>query len=426
MRKKAKKLRAFFIPSKENNYRAPFILSSFLLGTILVLFLLKLSFVCFLWNFPKTNLFADISKSVLVVLTNQTRQSSGISILIESSKLNQAAYLKAQDMLQNDYFAHTSPAGKAPWYWIESVGYNYQYAGENLAIDFLDSNEVFQAWLNSAGHRANIVNSNFKDIGMAVATGDFNGRETTVVVQFFATELNIPSASAKEPSATSGTSAQTKTSTAPKQSSVSVYSPISLSNYYAQKGQALPSIAQRGVLFESLGLGAASSYQGLSWQNALLVNKLLELDRAQSQSLQPSPTENLTTPTPISTPSPETTLTQTQVATPTTTTPATPKETEKPIFPAGEIELPKPPNETIGFKAFNFVAQRYDGITKNIFIIVFGMVFISLCIDVAAKSSFKHGNIIFRGTFYSFTLIGLFLLDKAVIIKMIPHSLTIL
>ena len=91
---------------------------------ILILFFLKISSIAFIYYFPKSSFFAEISKSLLLTLTNQERKSLGVSVLRENTKLNQAAYLKAKDMLENDYFAHISPSGFSPWHWFEKVGYN--------------------------------------------------------------------------------------------------------------------------------------------------------------------------------------------------------------------------------------------------------------------------------------------------------------
>ncbi|GAH47620.1 unnamed protein product, partial [marine sediment metagenome] len=77
-------------------------------------------------------------------------ESLGLSALRENPQLSKAALLKAQDMLENDYFAHRSPEGITGWYWIKKAGYNYQRAGENLAIAFLDSEEVHKAWNDSS------------------------------------------------------------------------------------------------------------------------------------------------------------------------------------------------------------------------------------------------------------------------------------
>ncbi len=92
----------------------------------------------------------------MLELTNEERIDNGLSALELNPKLELAAQQKAQDILSKDYFAHQSPDGFTPWYWFEKVGYDYQYAGENLAIGFLDSEEVSQAWLESPSHRANL------------------------------------------------------------------------------------------------------------------------------------------------------------------------------------------------------------------------------------------------------------------------------
>jgi len=94
-------------------------------------------------------------------------------------------------MAKNGYFAHTSPDGKTPWYWLEQVGYNYQYAGENLAINFSDSKDVTDAWMASPAHRANIVKGNYTDIGTGVATGLYQGQQTVFVVQDYANPLTV-------------------------------------------------------------------------------------------------------------------------------------------------------------------------------------------------------------------------------------------
>ena len=99
---------------------------------------------------------------------------------------------KANDMVANNYFAHTSPSGLTPWYWFEQVGYGFTYAGENLAVNFSDSQDVTNAWMNSAEHRANILNANFTQIGIATATGTYNGAPATYVVEDFGTPVPPP------------------------------------------------------------------------------------------------------------------------------------------------------------------------------------------------------------------------------------------
>lgn len=129
--------------------------------------------------------FADVTKTDLINLLNQNRQSLGLDVLAESEKLNEAAYLKAQDMVKNSYFSHQSPQGVTPWFWFKRAGYDYQYAGENLAVGFADSVVLYDAWVNSPSHRANLLNKNFSQIGTAIATG-FQGN-SIIVVQLFGT-----------------------------------------------------------------------------------------------------------------------------------------------------------------------------------------------------------------------------------------------
>jgi len=205
------KLKKCFIPCVENNYKPKFLAGEVLFYIVLVLFVLKIVAVSFIFYYPKTVFFADLTKTALVQLTNQERQSLGLSTLKENTKLNEAALQKAQDMLTNDYFSHNSPQGISPWYWIKQSGYNYKTAGENLAIGFLDSEEVLNAWNNSPSHKENLLNPKFQEIGIAVATGDFNGAETTVVVQL----LGTPSSSIIKTATTVTTVSKTTTTTKP-------------------------------------------------------------------------------------------------------------------------------------------------------------------------------------------------------------------
>ncbi|MDP1709700.1 MAG: CAP domain-containing protein, partial [Candidatus Komeilibacteria bacterium] len=112
------------------------------------------------------------------------------NILTPNHKLTQAAYRKAYDILNNGYFAHTNPSGKPFYQWIEEEGYNYLYAGENLAIDFITSEGLFGAWLKSPSHRANLINPNYNEIGLVTLRGHWQDHETTVVVQTFGSVLS--------------------------------------------------------------------------------------------------------------------------------------------------------------------------------------------------------------------------------------------
>ena len=186
------KLKLIFIPCQENNYRPKFLDSQFLFYYLIVLLVLKLIVTPFFIYFPKSAFFADLTKTALTNFTNEARESLGIQALKENPKLEEAAYLKAKDMIEKDYFAHQSPNGISPWYWFKKAGYDYKFAGENLAIGFLDSEEVYRAWLDSPSHKKNLLDPNYKEIGIAVLKGDFQGSETTVVVQLLGTSQPLP------------------------------------------------------------------------------------------------------------------------------------------------------------------------------------------------------------------------------------------
>ena len=92
-------------------------------------------------------------------------------------------------MLAKGYWAHFAPDGTSPWSFFLSFGYKYRYAGENLARDFQDAPSAVNAWMNSPSHRENILNPNYRDIGIGVVEGNLAGVNTTIIVQFFGTPL---------------------------------------------------------------------------------------------------------------------------------------------------------------------------------------------------------------------------------------------
>ena len=126
-----------------------------------------------------------IYAAVLVNLTNQNRATANISKLKTNPTLEKAAQMKADDMAAKGYFSHNTPDGKTPWYWFQKAGYEYIYAGENLAVNFENSEDVETAWMNSPGHFLNIMNPKYTEIGIATSTGIYEGREAIFVVQMF-------------------------------------------------------------------------------------------------------------------------------------------------------------------------------------------------------------------------------------------------
>lgn len=185
----ASKVKKFFFACEENNYQ-PFIYKgNFFFFLIFSLICLRAFALPLYFYFPRTIFFADMTATEVINLLNSERKELGLNPLQINSKLNEAAILKAKDMMAKDYFSHTSPSGVSPWEWIRRAGYQYTVAGENLAIGFLDSTEVHQAWNDSSSHRQNLLDKRFEEVGVAVLTGDFAGNETTIVVELFGTPL---------------------------------------------------------------------------------------------------------------------------------------------------------------------------------------------------------------------------------------------
>ena len=193
-----KQTKRFFFPCQENGFYPYSLRTQALVFYALIIITIKVFSIGLGLVFPKTNFFADVSQQLVLHLTNQQRQNNGLAVLKENPTLDNAAKQKAMDMVLNNYFAHVSPQGVTPWYWFKNSGYSYRYAGENLAIDFLESSDVVNAWMNSPGHRQNILNDKYQEIGIAVVQGKVDGQNTTVVVQMFGS----PKIAAVQPSAT--------------------------------------------------------------------------------------------------------------------------------------------------------------------------------------------------------------------------------
>jgi hypothetical protein len=138
---------------------------------------------------------SEISPFVVIKLVNDARSAQGLAGLKENETLDKIATDKLNDMISHDYFAHTSPQGVNPWFWYEKNGYDYKYAGENLAINFLVAEDEQKAWMNSPTHRKNILNVNYQEIGVAVGAGKINGQTSIIAVQEFGSRVgagNVP------------------------------------------------------------------------------------------------------------------------------------------------------------------------------------------------------------------------------------------
>lgn len=129
----------------------------------------------------------DMSAYGLLSGTNAERTAHSLGSLALSGTLNQAAQNKANDMVTRDYWSHNTPDGQAPWTFITAVGYGYQTAGENLAYGFTAASETITGWMNSPGHRANILNTSFSEVGFGIANSPNyvgSGPQTVVVAMY--------------------------------------------------------------------------------------------------------------------------------------------------------------------------------------------------------------------------------------------------
>lgn len=208
-----------FFPHEGNDHRPHLLRPRTVAFVCIVAVVAELGFfIAATYFVPRTKFFGIIDANALVDETNQQRTGNGVSALTVSPLLTQAAQDKANDMAANGYFAHTSPSGITPWYWFEKVGYVFSAAGENLAVNFTDSQAVTDAWMNSPEHRANILDGQFTQIGIATAQGTYNGQPAVYVAEEFGTPAAAPIAFVNAASAAES-APTTVTSTVPTETS---------------------------------------------------------------------------------------------------------------------------------------------------------------------------------------------------------------
>ena len=133
----------------------------------------------------------ELTRAGVINQTNNERIIQGLSTLSENLKLNASAEAKVDDMFAKQYFEHVSPSGVSVDELAKNAGYAYIVVGENLALgNFKDNQALVTAWMNSPGHRANILNARFEEIGVSVKRGTFEGREVWLAVQEFGKPLS--------------------------------------------------------------------------------------------------------------------------------------------------------------------------------------------------------------------------------------------
>ncbi|KKQ25656.1 MAG: hypothetical protein US62_C0015G0024 [Candidatus Woesebacteria bacterium GW2011_GWA1_37_8] len=176
----------YFYPGSSNDHKAKALHAD----SIFAIASLLLAFQLLLRSFPAIGIrilgyASNIPPEKIIELTNKKRADAGLPALTYNPTLAIAAKAKGENMLANDYWAHTAPDGTEPWAFFATAGYKYKYAGENLARDFSNPESAIEAWMASNSHKENILSTRYKEIGVAVVEGDLAGSDTTIIVQLF-------------------------------------------------------------------------------------------------------------------------------------------------------------------------------------------------------------------------------------------------
>lgn len=197
-----KTLKKYFIPHAGNNYHPHILHTKRAVLYTAVMIALKGIVIGFVLLLPSAVfVLPDIltqQQTKIVELTNELRVQKGLPKLSLVQPLNFSSDLKAVDMATKGYFSHTNPEGHKLAYFLNQVGYKYSVAGENLALGFSSGEDVVDAWIKSPTHYANLIDKDFKEIGVGVETGEYEGQPTVFVAEHFGTPTTL-AAVASEP-----------------------------------------------------------------------------------------------------------------------------------------------------------------------------------------------------------------------------------
>jgi uncharacterized protein YkwD len=197
-------LKQVLVPCKVNHYRPHVRRRHGLLGILVFVIAIQVG------NFSTVNAVEATTPTTAEVLLNSTnneRKKQQLGPLALNDTLSQAANLKAQDMLKQQYWAHIAPDGSTPWKWFKEVGYSYSYAGENLAKNFHTPDAVMAAWMASPEHKANILDGHYSEVGFASVDGTLDGQPVQLTVALYGAPLAagaMVATSAKETSTLAG------------------------------------------------------------------------------------------------------------------------------------------------------------------------------------------------------------------------------
>ncbi|MFA5841912.1 MAG: CAP domain-containing protein [Candidatus Paceibacterota bacterium] len=257
-------LKDIFVPSERNGHKPSIFRHDAVVAIIVtVLFIESVLLVQELVVFKRSNFIAAVLPGIVASLTNDVRAEDNLGPLSTNQLLTSAAQKKANDMASRGYFAHVSPEGNPPWYWLDKVGYDYRYAGENLAVNFTDSKELLDGWMASPAHRANILKKDFTEIGIGMATGTYQGRESIFVVEFFGSRSPARSKVAQSSTVKSVVEVVSSTSLAKVSPDTPVVFGTSTAGTYADSSGVGELMSSPRTLTNNLLLGLAVTLLGL-------------------------------------------------------------------------------------------------------------------------------------------------------------------
>lgn len=219
----------------------------------------------------------NTTPSGLLASTNAEREQNALSDLALNPTLSQAAQAKANDMITRNYWSHTTPDGQEPWVFINQVGYKYQAAGENLAYGFSDNASTVTGWMNSPGHRANILNGTYSEVGFGIAHGpnyQNEGEQTVVVAMYAKPSTESITQNATTPASTNATGQPIAVNDATKSGKLSVSAVVPGETKVARVQMATSGSAPWSIYVVSL-LGALLLFlfiirHSLVWHRALV------------------------------------------------------------------------------------------------------------------------------------------------------------
>jgi uncharacterized protein YkwD len=200
---------------------------------LLILSIIGVRLAIFHLGLHQTATASDLTVENIMAAINKERDLRNLALLKTDSRLTQAAQFKSDDMQARHYFSHTNPEGEYIWPKIVEYGYSpYVQLGENLAIEFYNTESLVSAWMNSPTHRANVLQENFKDQGMGLTFGDrqsnkYHSAITNTFGTLVASKTEPPKrAETKTPAPTQTPQVKPATQTPPKPEPVASTTPV--------------------------------------------------------------------------------------------------------------------------------------------------------------------------------------------------------